>query len=112
MKKFLILETIIIAVIMIAGWLFGARTIFDFSQALLWGGIAVMAFGMISLMGQWGARTDSTYLVARTVADQDEANRAHQSFSDVRAAFAFLFETLILGIIPLVIGLMLSTLSK
>lgn len=112
MKKFFILETITIAVIMLGGWLFSARTLFDFSQALLWGGIVVMGFGVISLVGQWGARTDSTYLVARTAADQDEIHRAHQSFSDIRTSFGFLFETLILGVIPLVLGLVLSRFSK
>jgi hypothetical protein len=71
-----------------------------------------MAFGMISLVGQWGARTDSTYLVARTVTDQKEINRAHQSFSDISASFGFFFETLILGGIPLIIGLVLNWLLK
>lgn len=112
MKKFFLLETVIVAIILLAGWLFGARTLLDFSQALLWGGCVVMGVGMISLVGQWGARTDSTYLVARTAADQDEIQRAHQSFSDLRTSFGFLFETLILGGIPLILGLVLNAISK
>lgn len=108
MKKFLLLETSIIIVILIAGWIFGARTIFDFSQALLWGGLVVMGAGVISLVGQWGSRTDATYLVARTVADQNGINRARQSFEDIRASFSFLFLTLILGGIPIIIGLVID----
>jgi len=108
MKKFLLIETLIIGVILIAGWIFGARTIFDFSQAFLWGGFVVMGAGVISLVGQWGARTDSTYLVARTVADQNEINRARQSFNDVKESFGFLFETLILGGVPIIIGLVID----
>ena len=65
-------------------------------------------FGMISLVGQWGARTDSTYLVARTATDQEEINRAHQTFNDIRASFRFLFETLILGGIPIILGFVID----
>lgn len=108
MRKFLLIETIIMAVIVIAGWLLGARTVFDFSQAFFWGGFVIIGFGMISMIGQWGARTDSTYLIARTVADQEEINRVHRSFSDIRDTFSFLFESLILGGIPLIVGLVLD----
>jgi hypothetical protein len=108
MKKFLFLECAIMVMIVTADWLFGAKTLFDFSQFFLWGGVVVMAFGMVSLMGQWGARTDSTYLIARTASDQNEINRAHQTFSDIRNSFSFLFETLILGGIPLIVGLLLN----
>jgi hypothetical protein len=112
MKRFLILESIVVTVIFSGGWLFGARTLLDFSQVLLWSGLAIMGFGLISLVGQWGARTDSTYLVARTAADQDGIDRAHQSFSDIRASFSFLFETLSIGGIPLFLGVVLNALAR
>ena len=108
MKRFLLIEFIIIAAIIIVGWLFGARSMLEFSQALLCGGFVIIGFGMISLVGQWGARTDTTYLVARTATDQDEVERAHRSFGDISASFGFLFESLILGGIPLVIGLLID----
>jgi len=112
MKRFLLIEFLVIAAIIAGGWLFGARTIRDFSQALIWGGCAVIGFGMISLVGQWGARTDSTYLVARTVTDQKEIDRAHRTFNDISASFGFLFESLILGGIPLIIGLILDWIAS
>ena len=108
MKKFLLVEFMVFAAIIVGGWLFGARTLLDFSQALLWGGSIIIGFGMISLVGQWGARTDTTYLIARTATDQDEIERAHRSFVDISASLGFLFESLILGGIPLVIGLLMD----
>lgn len=108
MKRFLVLEFLVLSLIALGGWIFGARTILDFSHALLWGGCVVVGLGLISLVGQWGARTDTTYIYARTVTDQEEIQRARQSFSDIRASFNFLFESLILGGIPLIIGLVLD----
>jgi hypothetical protein len=108
MRRFIIIESLVLVIIIIGGWLIGVRNLRDFAPVFLWGGVIIMGIGMMSLVGQWGARTDSPYIVSRTATDQNEIDSAHRSFSDIRASMSLLFESLMLGGIPLLIGLVLD----
>lgn len=85
--------------------LLGGRTFHDYGNDLMMAGVAVVVFGVMSVLGGWALTRDAEYLYTRSVAQDGMADRAIRDLADSVQSFAFSLWMILAGILVYILGL-------
>jgi hypothetical protein len=78
----LLVSLVLLIVVALVCWLAGWRTTAQLATGLMWAGVATVAVGVLSVMGNWGLTRDSGYLYAQSVSHQSMQERTSQALRD------------------------------
>ena len=109
-------NTLLIAIGVAAGttivcWAMGWRTPYQVGQGMLFAGLACVGLGLLSTMGTWNIRGSFSYQFSRSAGLQKIGDRLEQDIHDLYGSNAFMINTLLGGILVILLGLFLQRLS-
>ncbi len=105
------IELFIFVGVATACWLLGWRTLNGYANGLQMAGVALLAFGIYSMVGDQGQRNSVRAQYGPSAAKSHRDESAQQERALRRAAESFVLEMGLLGGIPLIVGLLLQLLT-
>jgi amino acid transporter len=102
---------VILTVVTLIGWLAGWQMASQFGSGFIWGGVAAIALGVLSIVGGWGTTRDSDYLYAQSASHQSMHERTRQSLRDSLRSYNLVIVTGAAGGLCLLIGSLVQTLG-
>jgi hypothetical protein len=101
------LEALLAAAVLVICWLGGWRTGPEIANGFAWAGVAVIVFGVMSLVGNAGVTRTFAYQYSQSVGPLDIKDRVKAERRDRNESFAFMILAETVGILALLVGMLL-----
>ncbi len=103
-KRIGLVEIAVLAATGLICWLIGWRTLIDYSNSLIWLGLAVMVIGISSFFGGASLNSKISYQYSKTVMPNSMQDRAQQNVTDTSASISFTTWAGLVGFLTIGIG--------
>ncbi len=108
-RNFVLIELGIFATVGLLCWLGGWRTLYQYGNGLLLAGVVVLALGAYSISGSLaGSRSFDYQFSASAGVDERFHQSARRERQEVGSSYIFLSQTCVIGLLPLVAGILLQ----
>jgi hypothetical protein len=91
-------------------WLGNALTIEAYSSSLIVAGLLVIIVDIAGLLGSWSVTRDFIYLYGHTVSEKRLNQLIARDLREQGVRFDILFEEVLLGLFPILVGILLKVL--
>ena len=112
LRTVVLIDLGIFAVVGVACWLGGWRTVYQYGDGLSLAGAAAILIGLSSLVGGWGITRSFDYQYAQSVSQQGIAGRTQQVMKDIAQSYRFLILMSSAGVVSIAAGALIQTLSR
>ena len=103
-KRIGLVEIAILTATGLACWLIGWRTLIEYSNSLIWMGVALMVVGISSFFGGASLNSKLGYQYGKTVMPNSMQDRAQQNVTDTAASISFTTRAGLAGFITIGVG--------
>lgn len=92
----------------LVSWVIGWRTIYQYCDAVVLGGMIAISIGLWTFWQEWTVNRTLTYLHAQSMTDQDGHKRIRLLRKDDDAGYRFFFALFLAGLVAITIGALLQ----
>ncbi len=108
--KIIVYNILNVIVVCGVGWYFKWSTMFQYGGGIFLGGVFLVVFGVLSLLGYWGSSRDGMYLIARSVSSESSGDRNLRAANESVRQYGFMIQSTVAGILSIVIGSVMQSL--
>jgi len=108
LKKSLIISGIISVILVMAGLLFSWKTAIQFSNAFFWAGAILIVFGVLSVFGGYGMRSNFGVVYSQSSGDMNILERTKQWIKDTEQSYSIYILLLISGVILMLLSVLIG----
>lgn len=106
--KSLIISGIISVMLVVAGLLLSWKTTIQFSNAFFWAGAILIVFGVLSIFGGYGMRSDFGVVYSQSAGDMNILERTKQWITDTEQSYSIYILLLISGGILMLLSVLIG----
>lgn len=106
--KSLIISGIISVILVVAGLLLSWKTAIQFSNAFFWAGAILIVFGVLSIFGGYGMRSNFGVVYSQSAGDMNILERTKQWITDTEKSYSIYILLLISGGILMLLSVLIG----
>jgi hypothetical protein len=91
-------------------WFGGWRTLYDYGNALVIAGAAIVCVGAASALSGWGLTRTPEYWQGQTASSEKMTELTRRAQEDMRESYGFMLRMVITGAVPILAGILIHTL--
>ncbi len=108
LQKSLIISGIVSVILVVAGLLLSWKTAIQFSNAFFWAGAILIVFGVLSVFGGYGMRSNFGVVYSQSSGDMNILERTKQWINDTEQSYSIYILLLISGAILMLLSVLIG----
>jgi FtsH-binding integral membrane protein len=102
----------IFVVVILICWLLGWRTASQYGNATFFAGIAVIAVGIMSIVGSFELRGNPIYKYGQSVGMRTLADSTRQDMKEMNRSYRLVYQLATVGLVLIILGALIQTVFR